>query len=105
MNHDKDLEACNAATDVPPPTEPASEESQELAAQVWCTQETSSIQFDPVLCMAFARVLDGQLIEKAQRVEELEEGLSRIAAIEDNLEGGDWDEIEEARNIAKELLK
>lgn len=36
---------------------------------------------------------------------ELRTALERIAAIEDRMIGGDWDEIEEARTIAREALK
>lgn len=35
----------------------------------------------------------------------LEKALRKIMAIEDKLDGGDWDEIEEARQIAKEALE
>lgn len=35
----------------------------------------------------------------------LKEALERIAAIEDRMVGGDWEEIEEARGIAREALK
>lgn len=35
----------------------------------------------------------------------LREALRKIASIQDNLNGGDWDEIEEARQIANEALK
>lgn len=35
----------------------------------------------------------------------LKEALERIAAIEDRMVGGDWEEIEEARGIAREVLK
>lgn len=34
----------------------------------------------------------------------LKHALKRIAAIEDKMFGGDWDEIEEARNIACDAL-
>lgn len=37
--------------------------------------------------------------------ERLIEALRRIAAIENKEMGGDWDEIDEARNIATEALK
>lgn len=37
-------------------------------------------------------------------VEALVEALEQIRAIEDELYGGDWDEIEKARNIANESL-
>jgi uncharacterized coiled-coil DUF342 family protein len=44
---------------------------------------------------------------KAYREErdKLREALERIAAIEDKAFGGDWDEIEEARTIARAVLK
>ena len=35
---------------------------------------------------------------------DLHTALKRIAAIEDKMFGGDWDEIEEARNIAVDAL-
>lgn len=35
----------------------------------------------------------------------LRQALREIAAIKDNLNGGDWDEIEQARAIANEALK
>jgi sugar phosphate isomerase/epimerase len=37
-------------------------------------------------------------------VRALREGMQRIASIEDKMVGGDWDEIEEARAIAREAL-
>lgn len=40
-----------------------------------------------------------------KRLELYEKALHEIAAIEDELEGGDWDEIEEARKIANSVLK
>jgi hypothetical protein len=40
--------------------------------------------------------------EKAQRVRD---ALERITAIENKCDGGDWDEIEEAREIARTALK
>lgn len=36
--------------------------------------------------------------------EALADALRKIAAIEDKMVGGDWDEIEEARSIAREAL-
>lgn len=38
------------------------------------------------------------------RIGWLEDGMRQIAAIEDRYNGGDWDEIEEARSIANRLL-
>lgn len=37
-------------------------------------------------------------------VEQLRRALTAIASIEDKTDGGDWDEIEEAREIAREAL-
>jgi hypothetical protein len=42
--------------------------------------------------------------EAATKIEIMEMALFKIAAIDDNLEGGDWDEIEEARQIANRAL-
>lgn len=39
-----------------------------------------------------------------ERVEELEEALQQIAFIQDSMTGGDWDEIELARSIARKVL-
>jgi len=65
----------------------------------------------------------GRLIEEAERTaaqiaaalngnvalaashQRLKEALERIAAIEDRMVGGDWEEIEEARGIARAALK
>jgi len=38
------------------------------------------------------------------RVAEMRKALEEIAAIQNKLDGGDWDEIEQARNIAKTFL-
>lgn len=38
------------------------------------------------------------------RAPAMKDALKRIAAIEDKMFGGDWDEIEEARNIACDAL-
>ena len=40
----------------------------------------------------------------AAYAERLREALRRIAAIEDRLNGGDWDEIRDARDIANAAL-
>lgn len=44
------------------------------------------------------------LARDGMRACDLHTALKRIAAIEDNMFGGDWDEIEEARNIAVDAL-
>lgn len=53
-------------------------------------------------CLQVARDLADALEKERDR---LRVALEKIAAIEDNTSGGDWDEIEEARKIAKEALK
>jgi hypothetical protein len=40
----------------------ASKEARELAAQAWCTEETSSIEMDVRLAEAFADILDKYLL-------------------------------------------
>lgn len=45
-----------------------------------------------------------QLIDEVVAESALMEALEQIRAIEDELYGGDWDEIEKARNIANEAL-
>ncbi|CAH2910565.1 MAG: hypothetical protein CPSOU_1809 [uncultured Paraburkholderia sp.] len=47
---------------------------------------------------------EGGLFVKAADYEALEAALRKIAAIEDKMVGGDWDEIEEAWAIAREAL-
>lgn len=42
--------------------------------------------------------------EQQRRIRMLEEALKKIAAIQDKTDGGDWDEIEEARKIAAAAL-
>ena len=44
------------------------------------------------------------LARDGMRAPDLHAALKRIAAIEDKMFGGDWDEIEEARNIAVDAL-
>ncbi len=39
-----------------------------------------------------------------EEIERLRKALQDIADIKDNYEGGDWDEIEEARKIANDAL-
>ena len=60
---------------------------QKLFGKVWFIEEMGMIEFEDeskqILLMA----------------------LYRISKIEDELYGGDWDEIEEARQIAKDALK
>lgn len=46
-----------------------------------------------------------KLVALAASHQRLKEALERIAAIEDRMVGGDWEEIEEARGIAREVLK
>lgn len=46
--------------------------------------------------------LEKQLLERDRK---LVAALKAVAAIEDKMYGGDWDEIEEARNIACAVLK
>jgi hypothetical protein len=46
--------------------------------------------------------LEKQLLERDKK---LVEALKAVAAVEDKMYGGDWDEIEEARNIACAALK
>jgi hypothetical protein len=42
---------------------------------------------------------------QSSRIARLEEALRQIVAIEDEMYGGDWDEIEKARSIARAALK
>jgi hypothetical protein len=44
------------------------------------------------------------LVDAATEIERLRGALRQILAIEDSYTGGDWDEIEEARLIARDAL-
>lgn len=46
-----------------------------------------------------------QLLECAAEIERLRGALTKIAAIEDKMYGPDWEEIEEAREIARGALR
>ena len=60
--------------------------------------------YEEAPCFGAAAAWDAWLAraEKAQRVRE---ALERIAAIQNKCDGSDWDEIEEAREIARAALK
>lgn len=86
-----------------PPKEPASEEAQQLAAQAWCQEETSGIEMDTVLCMAFARVIDTicgneRIAELEARVAELREALMTCAACldADERDNKEWEQAQAA---------
>jgi hypothetical protein len=49
-------------------------------------------------------IVSRALIVSAARVARLEEALRQIAAIENEMVGGDWDEIEQARRLARFAL-
>ena len=62
----------------------------QTAAQAWCTETTSGITMDPVLCEAFAEILD-RWIEKSQNtrpaaaVDELIEAVRKANGLLDEL--------------------
>ena len=45
-----------------------------------------------------------ELFDAYNEIDRLREALEKILAIENKTEGGDWDEIEEAREIARAAL-
>ena len=51
-----------------------------------------------------SRHLERQLAEAREENARLREALKRIRTIKNRYNGGDWDEIEEARNIAQQAL-
>ena len=51
------------------------------------------------------KIKDTFMAEAAAEIERLVEALREIAAIEDEMYGGDWDEIEAARKIATAALE
>lgn len=51
------------------------------------------------------RAENAELKARAELADKYEKALGAISAIENKEVGGDWDEIEEARRIAKEALQ
>ena len=103
-DYTKDLEICQGAS-VGPWDNSVGGEVDNRKGEIGDFNEAYDAKFcahfDPPKVMAMI----AELQAKDERIEELGAGLVRIIEIEDELHGGDWDEIDHARNIAREILK
>jgi hypothetical protein len=62
------------------------------------------IGFNEHLTMSQVANKDDMIRLQREEIDRLRAALKKIAAIEDDCYGGDWQEIEEARNIASDAL-
>lgn len=80
----------------------AHQAQQTPAAQVASMPGTSGFT---IACFKADEVPEGTLIYTAPQSDIYREALKEIAAIEDEMVGGDWEEIDKARDIATAALE